>query len=84
MSEEHIMMECNAFETGLQLKQCDKFISSHINLWGHHRIPEINICNVFFSPLSDLFVIEYTTKNNFDGFTLAGYLFRMLALPKDK
>ena len=31
------------FETGLQLKQCD--ISSHINLWGHHHIPEINICN---------------------------------------
>ncbi len=30
------------FETGVQLKQCD--ISSHINLWGHHRIPEINIC----------------------------------------
>ncbi len=28
-------------KTGLQLKQCD--ISSHINLWGHHRIPEIMI-----------------------------------------
>ncbi len=33
------------FETGVLRKQCD--ISSHINLWGHHRIPQINIC-IFF------------------------------------
>ncbi len=28
-----------------QLEQCD--ISSQINLWGCHRIPEVNICIIF-------------------------------------
>ena len=34
--------QVRTFETGVQLKQCD--ISSQFNLWGRHRMPEINIC----------------------------------------
>ncbi len=47
----------HSFETCLQLKQCG--ISSQINLWGYHRIPEVNMCTIF---LFRIFITLFPTS----------------------